>query len=89
MLIPRPYSTQNSGVSKSGPRMSLFQRFNEVARNDRMGGSGDVSLEPSFSPIVFSCNSDAALDYQPRKRSSGRNAHNKYPNRGKRKSAIG
>lgn len=84
----RNFSTQNSGISKSGPRMSLFQRFNEVARNDKMGGSGDVSLEPSFSPIVFSCNSDAALDYQPRKRSSGRNSQNKYPSRGKRKSAI-
>jgi len=84
----RNFSTQNSGVSKGGPRMSLFQRFNE-ARNDKVGGSGDVSLEPSFSPIVFSCNSDAALDYQPRKRSSGRNNQNKQVNRGKRKSAIG
>lgn len=81
----RNFSTQNSGVSKSGPRMSLFQRFNE-ARNDKLGGSGEVTLEPSFTPIVFSCNSDAALDYQPRKRSSGRNSQN--PNRGKRKSAI-
>ncbi len=85
----RNFSTQNSGVSKSGPRMSIFQRFNEVARNEKVGGSGDVSMDPSFSPIVFSYNSDAALDYQPKRRSTSRSVPNKYVSNIKRKSAIG
>jgi len=86
----RNYSTQNSKVS-TGPRMSLFQKFNEVPRNGaaQVGGSGDVTLEPSFTPAVFSYNSDIGLDYQqPRKRSSSRTPKPNSANRGKRKSAI-
>jgi len=85
----RNYSTQNSKVS-TGPRMSLFQKFNEVPRNGagQVGGSGDVTLEPSFTPAVSSYNSDIGLDYQPRKRSSSRTPKPNSANRGKRKSAI-